>query len=309
MSADRLNATLLRNLLILLLAFSATGAVYSQQTSTPTSPTVPAQSPGQLQNQQTSPQTNPKPAATPTSTPSAPATSPSVSPTATQTTQPSVQNGSSVTLDEVVRLANAQVSSLQQAQLNERIAAEDVRQAQAAFLPKVTSPLAYIYTSPAIGQPPGEPRVQSFVANNAIAEYQTFVNVAGDVDIAGRLRATLERNRALLDAARAGTQVARRAVEQAAIEAYYGLALAAAERTSAEQNLAAAQEFERITSLLLSGGEVAPVDQTRARLQTLQRRDELERARANESVAADALRVLVGYTAARPISTIDLSML
>jgi len=37
------------------------------------------------------------------------------------------------------------------------------------------------------------------------------VNVAGDLDIAGKLRATLAKNRALLAAAHAGTEVARRA--------------------------------------------------------------------------------------------------
>lgn len=219
------------------------------------------------------------------------------------------QTNISITLDDALRLAGAQVSGLQQARLNERIAAEDVRQAQAAFLPKITSPIDYIYTSPALGLPPGEPRTQSFIANNAISEYQALVNVAGDVDISGRLRATLARNRALLEAARAGTEVARRTLEQATIEAYYGLALAIAERRSAEQNLAAAQEFENITSLLLSGGEVPPVDLTRAQLQATQRRDELERARANESVAADALRVLIGYDFTRAVTTTDLAML
>jgi multidrug efflux system outer membrane protein len=198
---------------------------------------------------------------------------------------------------------------LQQAQLNERIAAEDVRQARAAFLPKVTSPLDYIYTSPAVGLQPGEPRTQSFIANNAIGEYQALLSVAGDVDISGRLRATLARANALLDAARAGTEVARRTLRQTAVEAYYGLALAAAQRGSAEQNLAAAQQFELITSLLLKGGEVAPVDLTRAQLQTVQRQDELEAALANESVAADALRALVGYGSAQAIGAADLSTL
>jgi multidrug efflux system outer membrane protein len=198
---------------------------------------------------------------------------------------------------------------LQQAQLNERIAAEDVRQARAAFLPKVTSPLDYIYTSPLIGLQPGEPRVQSFIANNAIGEYQALLSVAGDLDLSGRLRATLARAQALLEAARAGTEVARRTLRQTTVEAYYGLALAAAQRRSAEQNLAAAQEFEHITSLLLSGGEVAPVDLTRAELQTNQRQNELEQARANESVAADALRVLVGYGPARAVATADLNTL
>ena len=213
-----------------------------------------------------------------------------------------------LTLDEALRLATAQASSFQQATLNERIAAEDVRQAQSAFLPKVSAPLSYIYTSPALGLAPGEPRAPSYIANNAVNEYEALVNVAGDLDIAGRLRATLAKNRALLEAAHAGTEVARRSLVQAVIEAYYGLALATAQRRAAEQNLAAAEEFEHVTSLLLTGGEVASVDLTRAQLQTLARRDELERARANEEVAAGSLRVLVGYDFTKPISTTDLAL-
>src|SRR5262245_30561877 len=160
-----------------------------------------------------------------------------------------------LTLEEALRLANAQVSTYQSALLNERIAAEDVRQAQAAFLPKVSAPLSYLYTSPALGLPPGEPRMQSFIANDAIGAYEALVNVSGDFDIAGRLRATLAKNRALLAAARAGTEAAKRALAQAVIEAYYSLALATAQRRAAEGHLSAAEEFERITSLLLSGGE------------------------------------------------------
>jgi outer membrane protein TolC len=211
-----------------------------------------------------------------------------------------------LTLEEALRLANTQASSFQQATLNERIAIEDVRQAQAAFLPKVSAPLSYIYTTPVIGAPPGTPREQSFIANNAISEYQAFVNVEGDFDIAGKLRATLAKNRALLAAAHAGTDVARRALVQAVVEAYFGLALAIAERIGAEQNLGAAEEFQRITTLLVNGGEVAPIDLTRAQLQTLERRDELERARANEIVSAGGLRVLVGYDFTKPIATTDL---
>src|SRR6185295_2863858 len=156
-----------------------------------------------------------------------------------------------LTIDEALRLANAQVSTVQAALINERIAEEDLKQARAAFLPKISAPLSYIYTSPALGLPPGEPRIQSFIANDAIGAYEVLVNVAGDRDVAGRLRATLAKNRALLAAARAGTDVAKRALAQAVIEAYYGLALATAQRRAAEENLLAAEEFERITSLLL----------------------------------------------------------
>lgn len=290
----------LQVLSVIAAALIASGAARAQQPS----PAAQTQSPAPTQTQ------SPSPSQTPATTQALPS---STTPQSTQSTKPSgptpAQTAEPLALEQVLGLANAQVSALRQAQLNERIAAEDVRQARAAFLPKVTSPLDYIYTSPSVGLRPGEPRTQSFIANNAIGEYQALLSVGGDVDISGRLRATLARANALLDAARAGTEVARAALRQTTVEAYYGLSLAEAARRSAEQNLAAAQQFELITSLLLKGGEVAPVDLTRAELQTNQRQNELEQARANESVAADALRVLVGYGAARAVSTTDLSTL
>jgi outer membrane protein TolC len=281
--------------------------------SRPTSPSTQSPAPATTPTVAPSPNPTPQPQSTPFAVPSVPG--PSSIPAATPSTSPAVslgsqnpQNANPLTLDEALRLANAQASTFQQAGLNEQIGAEDVKQAQAAFLPKVSAPLSYLYTSPALGQPPGTPRVPSYIANNAVSEYQAYVNVAGDFDIAGKLSATLAKNRALLAAAHAGTEVAKRALAQAVLETYYGLALAIAQRTAAEGNLAAAEEFEHITSLLLSGGEIAPVDLTRAHLQTIARRDELERARANEDVAAGSLRVLVGFDFTRPISTTDLAL-
>src|SRR5882672_5659353 len=309
-------------LLSALAALSGLAGLLCAQTPPPTSsrptrPTTQSPSPAKTPTVAPSPNPTPQPQSTPFAVPSAPGPSstPAVTPAPGPTPPPvslgsqTPQNANPLTLDEALRLANAQASTFQQAGLNEQIAAEDVKQAQAAFLPKVSAPLSYIYTSPALGQPPGTPRAPSFIANNAISEYQAFVNVAGDFDIAGRLRATLAKNRALLAAAHAGTEVARRALVQAVIEAYYGLALATAQRTAAEENLIAAEEFERITSLLFSGGEVASVDLTRAQLQTIARRDELERARANEAVSAGALRVLVGYDFTKPIGTADLALM
>jgi multidrug efflux system outer membrane protein len=313
-----------RLLRIFSIAATATiaGLAHAQQPSqsTQTQAPKPAQTPAQPSATTEPPPSSTTPQASPSTSMPAPSQTASPSQTQTQapaqtqpsagpqTNAPSAQSANATPLDEVIRLANAQVSGLRQAQLNERVAAEDVRQARAAFLPKVTTPLDYIYTSPTIGRPLGE-TPQSFIANNAISEYQALVSVAGDVDINGKLRATLARANALLDAARAGTQVARRTLEQTTVEAYYGLALAAAERRSAELNLAAAQEFEMITSLLLKGGEVASVDLTRAQLQTNQRLNELEQARTNESVAQDAVRVLVGYGPDRLVTATDLSTL
>jgi outer membrane protein TolC len=205
--------------------------------------------------------------------------------------------------DEAVRLALLQASTFQQATLNERIVAEEVRQARAAFLPRVGAALSFIHTSPARGI---SPRTASFIAANAVDEYLGQMGVTGDLDLSGRLRATLERNVALLDAARSGTQVARRALTQATLDAYYAMALATARRRAAEQNLASAEEFERVTALSAQAGEVAPIDLARAQLQTLTRRDELEQARAAETAAASGLRILVGYDFTQPIGTADL---
>lgn len=209
-----------------------------------------------------------------------------------------------LTREETVRLALAQASVYEQAQLRERSATEDVNQARAAFLPRLLSTPSLIYNSPSPGAT--TPSTQSFIGANAITEYQGLVGVTGEIDFSGRLRATLRRNRELLAAAHAGTEIAQRALIQATDETYYGLALASARRRAAEQNLAVAEEFARITQLLVTGGEVAQVDLTRAQLQITTRRDELEQARAGEIAAADSLRVLIGYDMTTPLTTVDL---
>src|SRR5690349_3191820 len=76
---------------------------------------------------------NPNPSPGPHATPPP---QPSVSPTISQ--PPLAQATpvlNAVTLEEALRLADAQASAYQTAVLNEKIAAEDVKQAQAAFMP------------------------------------------------------------------------------------------------------------------------------------------------------------------------------
>src|SRR5438105_2651782 len=109
------------------MVITATGVGLGQQPST--SVQNPAQTPAQTPNQPTSAQ--PSPAAQPntSTTPATPQATPPGSPPAS--TVPAAQIGSAVSLDEAIRIASAQVSGLQQARLNESVAAEDVRQAQA----------------------------------------------------------------------------------------------------------------------------------------------------------------------------------
>ena len=235
---------------------------------------------------------------------------PAAKPAPITSTQQPVASANLLTRDDAVRLALAQASAFQTAKYAELIAAEDVRQAKAAFLPKITVPSTLIYNSPTLGMvAPGTPRSDrfSFISANAVVEYQALIGASGDFDLNGRLRAALRRSVALLEAARAGTEIARRTLIQAVDDAYYGLALATAKRRASELSLTAAEEFARITNLMFNAGEVAQVDSIRAGLQLASRRDELEQARVAELVAAGGLRVLVGYDFANPIVVLDLT--
>jgi len=210
-----------------------------------------------------------------------------------------------LTLNEAIDLALNQASNYKTAQINEQIAQEDINQARAAFYPRVTAQPNFIYTSPSLTKTNGV-REPSFLGADAITVYQGLINASGEIDTSGRLKATLLRNRALLDAARAGSEIAKRELVQSVVDAYFNLALSEIKRSGAEMNLEAAQEFEKNTKLNLEAGEVAPVDLIRARLQTATRRDELEQAKTEEIVNADALKFLIGYDFTVPVSTENL---
>ena len=209
-----------------------------------------------------------------------------------------------ITVTEAIDLALKQASNYKGSQISEQIAREDVRQAQAAFYPKVAVLPNLIYTSPSLAA--GSPRPPSFLGANAITEYQAVLNASGEVDISGKLKAALRRSKALVESARAGTEVAKRDLIQAVIEAYFTLALSTTQRRGSENNLSAARDFENNTKLQVDAGEVAPVDLIRARLQTAARLDELAQAMVNEIVNADTLRFLTGKPELEPIAAVDL---
>lgn len=207
-------------------------------------------------------------------------------------------------LAEAVDLALKQASAFRGSQIAEQIATEDIKQAKTAFYPQFDAKPNYIFTSPSLGRT--QPRPPSFLGANAINEIQGLVVASGEIDTSGRLKATLARNQALLASAHAGTEIARRDLIQGVGDTYFTLALSTAKRRGAEGNLKAASDFEAATKLQLDAGEVAPVDLVRARLQTAARRDEREQARSDESVNADALKLLTGYLFTDAIVAVDL---
>jgi len=197
-----------------------------------------------------------------------------------------------LSLAEARSIALQQASVFRQAEIDQRIAAEDLRQSKATLLPRARDSFSILYNSPVAGT-----SNQSFIAQNAVHEYQNLIGVTGEWNFG--VFAAIRRGRALLEAARAGTEVARRDLLRAVDEAYYGAGLAQAKRTAAEQSLSAAEEFQRITELNDRAGEVPEVDVIRARLQTAARRDDLAQARQAEAIAGVSLGTLLGYDVTR----------
>src|SRR5207248_6590197 len=118
------------------LAAATARAVHSQQPMPGQTPPAPPIQTPTAQPPQTQPA--PQPSASPATSPAAPVSSPTTPaptalPPASLITQTPMQTGGALSLDEAIRLAGVAASDFTQAQLNERIAAEDVRQAQAAF--------------------------------------------------------------------------------------------------------------------------------------------------------------------------------
>lgn len=219
-----------------------------------------------------------------------------------QTTTPApVATPVPLTVQNATQAALQQATAYQQALIDEQTAALDLKQAQAALLPRLRSSSTATFNKPLH---PGSTD-PSFIAANATREYQELFGVEGSFDLG--MRAAIAHTRALLAAAHAGTEIARRALVRGVREAYFGLALATAKRRSAEETLAAAEEFERVTALQQGGGELAEVDVIRARLQTAQRRDDVEQARLQETEALAAMRVLTGIRAPQPLTVAELT--
>ena len=196
--------------------------------------------------------------------------------------------------EQAVALALENAVSLRQAQFEEQSAVEDVKQARVALLPEFNMPLSYFGTTPSTVREPGEPPTFSYVASSAINETIGLMGMTGTIDIAGRLRATLHRSRALLAAAHAGTLAARRNLVIATIDAYYGLVLTRQRRRLAEEALALAESFVAVTEEQQKRGAGEETDLLRARSAARSRRDELAQAQLNESFAMSQLRILTG---------------
>jgi len=212
-----------------------------------------------------------------------------------------------LSVEQAVTLALDYAASFRQAQFDEQSASEDVKQARAGLLPQFNMPLTYWGTTPSMVRQPGDPLIASYVAASAINESVGGLTVSGTIDVAGKLRAELQRSRALLAAAHAGTIAARRSLVLTTIDAYYGLALARQRRRLADEALAMAEGFLSSLEEQQKLGATEETDVLRARSAARSRRDELAQAQLAESIAMSQLRVLTGLDYATHITVTRLA--
>ena len=186
-----------------------------------------------------------------------------------------------MTMQSATQAALRQATAYQQALIDEQTAALDLTQARAALLPRVRSSSTATFNKPLH---PGSTD-PSFIAANAVAR----IPGARRRRRFARLRHCAPRSRAAARCSPPRMRAPRsRGARSCAACARRtsASALATAKRRSAEETLAAAEEFERVTALQHNGGELAEVDVIRARLQTAQRRDDVEQARLQETRGA-----------------------
>ncbi|MBI3666149.1 MAG: TolC family protein [Acidobacteria bacterium] len=181
---------------------------------------------------------------------------------------PAQQTGQVLTLADCWKLAEAEFSLAERARLDARSAGELVRQARAGFLPQVAYENAFTYNSPLLH----DRSTFSFVALNAIREYVSQPTLTEEVDLSGRLRATLARGRAEAGIAQARASITRRDLRLAVREAYYATLEARHNVEAAQRNVEEAEAFARRTRLMAEQGEAARADVVKAEVQLAARR-------------------------------------
>ncbi|MFB3779551.1 MAG: TolC family protein [Bryobacteraceae bacterium] len=192
-----------------------------------------------------------------------------------------------LTLQDCVRLAESAPSQVSVARQEREIAARDISQARAGFLPQVQLANGFTYNSPLRSNR----ETFSFLPLNGIREYASLLSVSQEFDTSGRLRADMTRVRAAQEAAAVNLALTQRGLRRAVTTAYYRALLTRRLARITEEALVESQSFEKRTRLLFQGGEAAQADVVKASaqvafLQQALSAAELEARIANQELAS-----------------------
>ena len=192
-----------------------------------------------------------------------------------------------ITFQDAIVRARKNLPQFLSANTDLKVAHEDKVQARAAFLPSVTYNSQFLYTK-GNGTTTGV-----FVANNFVHEYISQGNAHEVVNLAGGQIHDLRRTQAIEAAARAKLAVASRGLIVTVAQGFYGLTVAQRKYATAQNSLAEAQRFLRISQDLERGGEVAHSDAIKAQIQFNDRQRGLEEANLAMENARLALAVIL----------------
>jgi outer membrane protein TolC len=199
----------------------------------------------------------------------------------------SPQTDAPLTLEDAIRLAQANEPAFAAAVAESRAAALERTDARAALLPSVTLHNQYLFTESNHSQATTTQGTTSqslpvFIANNSIHEYTSQASVTETLGLAGTASVRL----ASANAARAQAEleIARRGLVSTVVELYYNVRAGADRLTIAQRALDEANRFVEVTQKREGGREAAHSEVIKARLGQQQRQRELaEAGLANET--------------------------
>ena len=182
---------------------------------------------------------------------------------ATVTCAPAQQPSPALTLQDCIRLAESVPSLVSVARQERDIAAREVAQARAGFLPQSRLVNGFIYNSPLLNNR----GTFSFIPLNAIREYGSLASVNQEFDTSGRLRADMARAHVAQEVAATSVALTQRDLRRAVTVAYYRALLSRRIVRIIHDALAESRSFENRTKLLFEGGEAAQADVVKASAQ------------------------------------------
>jgi outer membrane protein TolC len=201
-----------------------------------------------------------------------------------------------ITLDDAIRLAEANEPSFAAAVAESRVASLQRRDAEAGLLPSITAHNQYLYTESnhvksSTGQGGSNQSLPIFIANNTVHEYINQGSVNETIGLAGVAAVRLADANAAR--ARAELEIARRGLVSTVVQLYYNVRAGGEKLAVAQRALDEANRFLDITDKRESGREAAHADVIKARLGQQQRQREFADATLENERAGLELGVLL----------------
>ncbi|MCX6622809.1 MAG: TolC family protein [Acidobacteria bacterium] len=218
------------------------------------------------------------------------------------TCAPAQPPSEALTLQDCIRLAEAVPSPVSVARQEQEIAAREVTQARAGFLPQSRLVNGFTYNSPLLNNRESV----SFLPLNGIREYASLFSVNQEFDTTGRLRADMARAHVARDLATTGVAITGRDLRRAVTTAYYRALLTRRIVRIIEETLAESRSFENRSKLLFQGGEAAQADVVKASAQAAFLEQAVNAARLEATLANQELASFWTRDVAEPLSLADL---